>query len=223
MAVPLQQYGLVRIRQLLKPPEEYDGWHLNQRAPQVGDLGTSVDILQAPGLPDQYVVESSGPDGVTIFLGDFAAEELEEAVAASKPERGAMVHLGPDPTDAEMLQVAETWIDLVADGKFEEAFHCTAHDPYYQWTPDLIRLVIEGYGLPTPHPSGIRFHVTPRAATPGAPFYRRVTRYADATPPFAEILHDLPLNGEWSDLSVTFRVERSHDGSVVTLEEIHVF
>jgi hypothetical protein len=35
-----------------------------------------VDILQAPGEPEGYVVESSGPDGVSIWLGDFKAEEL---------------------------------------------------------------------------------------------------------------------------------------------------
>ena len=42
----------------------------------VGDRGTVVDILQAPGLPDKYVVEASGPDGITVWLGDFTADEL---------------------------------------------------------------------------------------------------------------------------------------------------
>jgi hypothetical protein len=68
---------MVRIRQLLRPPEEYDGWRVNKRPPQVGDTGTIVDILQAPGAPDDYVVEASGPDGVSVWLGDFSAEELE--------------------------------------------------------------------------------------------------------------------------------------------------
>jgi len=73
----LKQYGLVRIRQLLQPAVEYDGWRVNQRPPQVGDVGTLLDILHAPGLPDRYVVESSGADGITVWHGDFAAEELE--------------------------------------------------------------------------------------------------------------------------------------------------
>ena len=73
----LKQYELVRVRQLLQPAVEYDGWRVNQRPPQVGDLGTLLDILQAPGLPDRYVVESSEADGITVWLGDFAAEELE--------------------------------------------------------------------------------------------------------------------------------------------------
>jgi hypothetical protein len=28
-------------------------------------------------MPDRYVVESCGVDGVTVWLGDFAAAELE--------------------------------------------------------------------------------------------------------------------------------------------------
>jgi hypothetical protein len=73
----LEQYKLVRIRQLLQPATEYDGWRANQRPPQVGDVGTLLDILHATGLPDRYVVESSGADGITVWLGDFVAEELE--------------------------------------------------------------------------------------------------------------------------------------------------
>ncbi len=73
----LRQYGLFRIRKLVRPAAEYDGWRVNQRPPAVGDMGALFDILTAPGLPDRYVVESSGPDGITVWLGDFAAEELE--------------------------------------------------------------------------------------------------------------------------------------------------
>ena len=57
----LRQYGLVRIRQLLPSHAEYNGWRINQRPPAVGDMGTLLDILHGPGLPDRYVVESSGP------------------------------------------------------------------------------------------------------------------------------------------------------------------
>jgi hypothetical protein len=68
---------MVRVRRLLRPVAEYDGWGFNLRPPRPGDVGTIVDILQAPGEPDDYVVESSGPDGVTIWVGDFQAEEIE--------------------------------------------------------------------------------------------------------------------------------------------------
>jgi hypothetical protein len=75
----VQEYQTVRVRRLLRPPEEYDGWGLNVRPPQVGDVGTIVDILRAPGFPDDYVVEASLPDGTTLWLADFSEEELEPA------------------------------------------------------------------------------------------------------------------------------------------------
>ncbi len=77
----LPQYSLVRIRMLLRAPDSYDGWRVNQRAPQIGDRGTIVDILQAPSMPDLYVVESSDPGGITSWLGEFTAEELEPVEA----------------------------------------------------------------------------------------------------------------------------------------------
>lgn len=73
----LEQYGLVRIRQVLLSPAVCDGWRVNRRPPKVGDVGTLLDVLRAGGHSDRYVVESSGADGITIWLGDFATEELE--------------------------------------------------------------------------------------------------------------------------------------------------
>lgn len=75
----LRGYSVVHVRQLLHPSEHYDGWRVNKRHPQVGDEGTIVNILHAPGLSDRYVVESSGQDGVTVWLGDFSSEELMAA------------------------------------------------------------------------------------------------------------------------------------------------
>ncbi|MBI1324771.1 hypothetical protein GC170_16515 [bacterium] len=89
----LRQYGLVHIRKLLLPPAEYDGWRVNKRHPAVGDMGALLEILTAPGLPDRYVVESSGPDGVTVWLGDFAAEELEPlGSGVAEPDASADGH-----------------------------------------------------------------------------------------------------------------------------------
>jgi hypothetical protein len=73
----LKEYEMVRVRQLLRAAEEYDGWRFNQRPPRVGDVGYIVDVLHADGVPDNYVVESSGPDGITVWLGDFSEDELE--------------------------------------------------------------------------------------------------------------------------------------------------
>lgn len=73
-----QPYATVRIRQLIQPPEAYDGWCMNMRTPVIGDIGCIIDILSAPGLPNKYVVECVAQDGTDIWLGDFFAEELEQ-------------------------------------------------------------------------------------------------------------------------------------------------
>lgn len=70
-------YKQVRVVRLVQRPDSYDPWNLNQRAPQVGDVGTYIDLLHAPGLPDHYVVEMSGADGTPVWLAEFLAEELE--------------------------------------------------------------------------------------------------------------------------------------------------
>jgi hypothetical protein len=73
----LKEYCTVRIVKLSRPVNEYDGWELNQRNPQIGDTGTLIDKLHAPNLPNKYVVENTGDDGRPIWLSDFFADEIE--------------------------------------------------------------------------------------------------------------------------------------------------
>jgi hypothetical protein len=72
----LRQYEMVRVVSLTQPSNSYDGWRINQRPPEIGEVGVQLDILHAEGSPDLYVVEMSGTDGVTIWLCDFARGEL---------------------------------------------------------------------------------------------------------------------------------------------------
>jgi 8-oxo-dGTP diphosphatase len=90
----LNLYQLVRIVRLNKPPEAYNSWGVNQRPPQVGDTGCLLEILHAPGYPDCYVVEESGPDSNTNWLCDFTRDEIEpvgqrSAEGGLKPGAGA--------------------------------------------------------------------------------------------------------------------------------------
>jgi uncharacterized protein YjaZ len=77
MLASFKEYELVRVRQLIQSADDHDGWRLNQRAPALGDVGTLLDILIAPGLPNKYVVECSGQDGISIWLADFFETEIE--------------------------------------------------------------------------------------------------------------------------------------------------
>lgn len=118
------------------------------------------------------------------------------------------MRLPHNPSDEDILHFVEAWIDDLAGGDYEAAFRRTEHDPYYQWTPDLIRLVVQGYGSSEPYPCGTVFNVTPRARALGGPPQRTVDRSVVRPHSLAEVLYDLPLNGKWSDLTATLRVEQ---------------
>jgi hypothetical protein len=66
-------YSVVRVRALLQTEDDYDGWQTNLRPPQIGDIGTIVDVVS----PDRVVVENSSSEGTTIWLCEFCKEELE--------------------------------------------------------------------------------------------------------------------------------------------------
>ncbi len=133
------------------------------------------------------------------------------------------MHLSNSPTDEQILAFVEAWIDDLARGDYQAAYDRTAHDPYYAWSPSLIQKVIEGYGLPEPCSDGMLFHVTDRQTAKGKCHNRTVDHDHIPDSVVAEVWYDLPLNGEWSDLTATFRIKRCETGCVVVLQEIHVF
>lgn len=127
------------------------------------------------------------------------------------------------PSDDEILTCVDEWVDDLQKQDYQAAYARTEHDPYYAWTPELIRAVIQGYGLPEPRRDGKIFLVSDRKKARGTKGRREVDREDVRPPAIAEVWYDLPLNGEWSDLTATFRVERRNNGCVLVLQEIHVF
>jgi hypothetical protein len=77
MNLLLKPYAVVRVKCLVATDDDYDGWCVNKRPPAVGDVGTLLEILTAPDLPDRYVVDGCTADGMTVALGDFPAKELK--------------------------------------------------------------------------------------------------------------------------------------------------
>ncbi len=70
-------YSTVRVTQLHAKDVLRDGWNVNKRNPEVGDEGVLIEILKADGHPDHFLVESSGLDGITIWLSEFLSDEIE--------------------------------------------------------------------------------------------------------------------------------------------------
>ena len=73
----LREYDVVRIARLLKADRFYSGTEGVMRPPALGDLAT-ICHENAPFDPiGSVVVEMVDRDGNTIWLADFAKEELE--------------------------------------------------------------------------------------------------------------------------------------------------
>ena len=67
------EYGVVRVARLLRPFRPFQGTPGVCRAPQVGDTGTIVYDYDVTS----FAVECINTDGMTVWLADFYAEELE--------------------------------------------------------------------------------------------------------------------------------------------------
>jgi hypothetical protein len=128
-------------------------------------------------------------------------------------------------SDEELLDGVKMWVDMLAEERFPEAYQLTAHDSHYAWTPDLIRSVVVGYGLP--HESGNHeYRISKICEARGGPSPRwEVDRWQDTEPRYRVgfISFDLPLDGEWSDLTATFEIVVHHGQLILVLQDIHVF
>jgi hypothetical protein len=63
----------VRIVKLLTPSREFTGTEGVRRPPRIGDEGTIVLVYD----PQTFAVEMIDENGMTVWLADFKAEELE--------------------------------------------------------------------------------------------------------------------------------------------------
>jgi hypothetical protein len=132
------------------------------------------------------------------------------------------MRLTASSTDEEILSVVEDWISDLAQGLYERALRRVAVDVSSRWSPAMLEAVVAGYGLPDPHPSGIVFRVTPAGSAAGGPPRRSIDRAFLPPGALAHVQHDLPLNGEWSDLTATFTLLESDDVATLQLDEVHV-
>lgn len=74
MSSSIEELDVVRIARLLESERQFSGTAGAQRAPQVGDVGTVVHVLEADRA---FIVEAVDPEGFTLWVADFLAEELQ--------------------------------------------------------------------------------------------------------------------------------------------------
>lgn len=133
-----------------------------------------------------------------------------------------MIRFAQDASDDQIRDVIYHWIDLLAADRYEEAHEMLFRFPNDPWTPDLMRLAVRHYGCIEPRLDGQTFRVTSRAE---AVQKRRCAPYKDVEwwDDGNGVAHfDLPLNGEWSDVTVIIDIIRQGVERVLRLNDIHV-
>lgn len=73
------KFDTVRIQRLLRSNRPYGGVSSLSRPPQVGDHGVIVFVYRFAAESPSYLVAGIDPQGRTLWLADFTAEELGPA------------------------------------------------------------------------------------------------------------------------------------------------
>ena len=132
---------------------------------------------------------------------------------------------------ARILALCREWVSLVAAGRLDQAISLL-HVPesYHQeqhWTADSLRTYIGNYGSWDPAGDGRVWGVTP-IDTVSMPADRPDFRpradvgHYDGKPHAGWVDLDLPLDGEWSDLTAQFEFSPVDDGIGLSLYDLHV-
>ncbi|MCE9533029.1 MAG: hypothetical protein K8T89_18175 [Planctomycetes bacterium] len=129
------------------------------------------------------------------------------------------------PTDPSVLiAFIRDWFRLLSLGQMNEASQQLDEQNCWgiRWTPEYIRNALElafgpGCRFRVEHPEGPQFS-DPDSAT-GAP-HAEVWELDDKRGYGAD--HDVPLNGEWSDLTAQFEFLDRPNGLSVVLHDLHV-
>jgi hypothetical protein len=120
-------------------------------------------------------------------------------------------------SDSQILDVVRMWAHSLAAEDYAGALALV--DARRHWTPDLLRTVITNYGSVEPMRDGSTYRVTPLGTVRGGPKPRHeVDREGDRI----SVWFDLPLNGEWSDLTATFDLIPRDGGLALVLDDVHV-
>jgi hypothetical protein len=134
-------------------------------------------------------------------------------------------------TDAETLAACREWIDLVADGRMADATDMLHLPDRYadsqRWTTESLHTYIANYGSWDAWPDDRTWMIT-AIATARVPadltnsYARADVVRLDADPRSGSAWLDVPLNGEWSDLTVQFEFEPVGHGTGLSLYDLHV-
>lgn len=136
-----------------------------------------------------------------------------------------------DASDGQILEVCREWVNLVAAGRVADAIDLlyvpTTYHASQHWTPVSLQTYIGNYGSWEPLDDGrvVRITSLTSARVPvGRPDFKphvdvvRLTRDRMA----GSVDLDVPLDGEWSDLTAQFEFAPVDGGIGISLYDLHV-
>ena len=135
-----------------------------------------------------------------------------------------MIVVSPEAPAQSIVSFVKGWMKLLAEGRFEEA--CALIDePNVHgivWTPRLIQQTVKAtFSSETrfykSHPEGPIF-TDPFALEEQREI--KVVEFEDKSGYAFD--YDVPLNGEWSDLTAQFEFLKRSNGYAVVLHDLHV-
>jgi len=120
-----------------------------------------------------------------------------------------------------VIQAIEEWIDLLANEDYVSAADFLQSEVDNEWTPDLLKGVIEGHRV---HRDQIGHSIVsrPSETLKGLKPRQDVTFVSGRGQIVGEVWYDMPLLGEWSDLTATFLLLKTEGGSTLVLENLHM-
>lgn len=135
-----------------------------------------------------------------------------------------MLQFPINAADIDILNAVDQWVNALADENYEAAYEMTYHPSSDHWTPELMKTAITNYGSIDPFPDGRTYQVTPIETAKGdrVPYRDVIWWKLERFPYRGDIHFDLPLNGEWSDLSAIFHIQQIGNSLVLELHDLHV-
>jgi len=143
-----------------------------------------------------------------------------------------MLDFPTNATGNAILEGIKQWVVVLEQERYVDAVRWLYRPPTSGtiWTPALLESLVTNYGLMEPRPDGETYRVTPhdtaKSRGDGHP-YRDINWFPPGSAQVnrgvvAAATFDLPLNGEWSDVSATFLIHKVNDRLLVELEDMHV-
>lgn len=134
-----------------------------------------------------------------------------------------MVILSKDSLEIDVINFVRKFVNLLAEEKYVEAFEMTYNNLEREMSPDLIKALIEGYGFAEPVENNTEppLRVT-HLSKMNVPEPKHQIDWYKSEREIGAVHYDLPLNGEWSDLTAIFDIYNVENGIALSLYDIHV-